>query len=109
MNHALAQAQAETAKVQEETRVSNIAALEARTQAATAERLVKEAQTSLERERIETDRLRKELEEVRARTQADLQEERRRAQVDVECERAEVNRLWEELTVIRKQTEQAVI
>ncbi|SRR5579883_819621 len=107
MNAALREARSETTKAQEEARLANVAALEARTQAATAERLVQEARNSLERERTETDRLREELKEVRAQAQADLQEERRRAQADRERERTEIDRLREELVATRKQVQQA--
>ena len=107
MNTALREARSEMTKAQEEMRIANAATLEARAQAATAERLISEAQSSLERERIETDRLREELKEVRTQAQADLQEERRRAEVDREREQAQTDRLRSELATTRKQVEQA--
>lgn len=100
MQSALIQANAETAKAQEEARLANATALEARTQTATAERLIQEAHTSLERERAERDRLRSELEEVRTRAYADLQAERQYAANELQRERTERDRLrkeWEEL------------
>lgn len=105
-NNALREARNETAKAQEEGRLAHAAALEARTQATTAERLIKEAQSSLERERAEIDRLRKELEEVRTRAQVDLEQERRRAQADRDRERADMDRLREEVMAARKLVEQ---
>lgn len=104
---ALAQAQTEMTRAQEEARQAALAVLEARAQTATAERLVKDAQANLDRERAEVDRVRKDLQEVRERAQADLREERQRAQIDLDRERAEITRLREELAVTRQQAEHA--
>jgi len=103
----IAQARGETTVAQEKARQANIAALEARAQASTAERLVNEAHTSLERERSETDRLRKELAETIAEARRRAEADRVETQTALRRERSEIDRLREELTTIRKQSEQA--
>ena len=103
----IAQARSETVVAQEEARQANTAALEARAQASTAERLVSEAHTSLERERSEIDRLRKELAETIAEARRRAEADRVEAQTALRRERSEIDRLREELTTIRKQSEQA--
>jgi hypothetical protein len=104
---AIAQAQTVALANQEEARLANAAAQQARTQATTAERLENEAHASLERERAEIDRLRKELAETvteaRRRTEADRVE----AQALLKRERAEIDRLREDLALARKLMEQA--
>ncbi len=82
---------------------------EARAQKATAERQIHDAQTVLDRERAEVDRLRSDLIAARALIeQANTRAEagRSEARATLDRERAEVDRLRSELTTTRTRTEQ---
>jgi colicin import membrane protein len=103
-------AAAELQARQAETRALN-AETEARIQQATAERLVREAQTALDRERSEVYHMRNELaaartllEQANSRAEADRVE----ARATLERERAEVDRLRSELTTTRARAEQLI-
>lgn len=105
------------------------AEVEARTQTAAAERLVREANANLERERAEVARGRNELADIRQQAEVEraesrtamerlrnelagarkqIEAERAESSINLERERKEVDRLRSELTETRRHTEQAV-
>ena len=109
---AIAEAEAETATAHEQARQAeeraHDAEVDAQARIVAAEQLVREANATVERERTEVDRLRKEhettIQEARIRAEADRAE----AAAALARERAEVNRLREEVvTVTATSREQA--
>jgi chromosome segregation ATPase len=107
---AIVQAQTETSTAQEEARQANTHAHEtetnARAQIAIAEQLANEARASLDRERAEVDRLRKELTATVAEARTRAEADRAEARASLDRERAEVDRLRKELATTRARADQ---
>jgi colicin import membrane protein len=109
-SEALAAERAATVAAQQQAREAEARAGEAeremRAQTAIAERLVQEAQTALERERAEVDRLRTDLTESKAEARARAEADRQEARTTLERERAEVDRLRTDLAAAYTRVEQ---